>query len=455
MHQEYQWSTDWDRAIKSVEDLDRANITSWLDAQRPKGPGYTHLTLALASARYIDHHGPYLGHGTFNGGPILRGSSILDPAYQDLALLQTATYVVDLLHNPNYGPYLLLEMAPVSEPTLEASRQAFLESLAAGDQVLLAEHRLIGLLRQSGSEVAPLLTYAGLVQYTENEHRILIIHRSLQLLEDTNGWAVAEPILRAAVQYLASRPGVVVPKAPHWPDGSLGLIQSHDPVDRNTVMNAVESLIEAPFGTEPDRIRDFIVQKINPATLYEAINIAASEILCRTQFDAHAVTGVHCIMDLLQDPNTGLDTRNLAWLSGLSGSRIRRQKAGRSEWRTPLPVSTHRDTLDALAEILRHDADGLHAMQAAATYLVNGGDPTALTRVLMEVALTTAGPFDAIHNVKMLWGQLLETRRSRLPQESWRHLAAGARVVAQTAAVEHHHAEPILEMWAQMHPGTP
>jgi hypothetical protein len=319
----------------------------------------------------------------------------------------------------------------------------------------LAEHRLIGLLKQSKSELAPFLTYAGLLQYTENEHRILIIHRSLELLEDTDGWELAEPILRAAVQYLANRPGVLVPKAPRWPGVSLGIIHALDPVDGATVMDTAESLIQAPFGTEPDTIRDFIEQqKINPATLYEAIGIAASEILCRSQFDAHAVTGVHCIMDLLQDPNTGLETRNLAWLSGLSGSRIRRQKAMRSKWRTPLSVATHRVTLRALAELLKSDGDGLLAMQAAATYLVNGGDPTALTRVLMEVALTTAGPFDALHNVKMLWGQLQETRRSRLPEESWRHLAAGARVVAQTADEERHQAEPILEMWAQIHPTT-
>lgn len=65
--------------------------------------------------------------------------------------------------------------------------------------------------------------------------------------------------------------------------------------------------------------------------------------------------------------------------------------------------------------------------------LLAGVDATDIARTLIEVALTTAGPFDAIHNVKMLWGQLLETRRSRFPEFSWKHLAAGARVVAETA----------------------
>lgn len=76
---------------------------------------------------------------------------------------------------------------------------------------------------------------------------------------------------------------------------------------------------------------------------------------------------------------------------------------------------------------------GFYAMGAVGGMLLAGVDATDIARTLIVVALTTAGPFDAIHNVKMLWGQLLETRRSRFPEFSWKHLAAGARVVAETA----------------------
>lgn len=44
-------------------------------------------------------------------------------------------------------------------------------------------------------------------------------------------------------------------------------------------------------------------------------------------------------------------------------------------------------------------------------------------------------------------GQLLETQRSCYPELAWRHLAAGARVVAEVAAEDGAGAEPILAMW--------
>jgi hypothetical protein len=86
-------------------------------------------------------------------------------------------------------------------------------------------------------------------------------------------------------------------------------------------------------------------------------------------------------------------------------------------------------------------------MEAVGGALLAGADATEVTRALMEVALTHAGPFDAIHNVKMLWGQLLESRRSDYPELAWRHLAAGARVVAETAAVDPSGQDPIMTMW--------
>ncbi len=452
MHQEFPWPVDLDRSLKTVASLDRPDIVPWIKNQRHAAVSdvKTHLILALTSSRYIDHHGPYIGHGTFNGGPILRASLLLGPRYRDLALLQTATYVVDLLRNPNYGPYLLLAMDPVTESTPEASRSTFLAALQAGDQILLAEHRLVGLLSQPPDEVAQLLRHAGLLQYPENEHRLLMVHRSLQLLNDTDGWRFSEPILRAAAQYLASRPHVTPHDPLPWPSSHRGLVNPSEPVDRDVVLHAIDRLQAVAFGEEPALIRSLVEQNVNPSTLYESLSLAASDLLCRTHFDAHGVTGVHCIMDLLQDPTTLDRSRDLAWLSALSGSRIRRQKEGRSDWRIPLPPANHRVSLDEILDRLEHDKGGLHAMQAVATYLRNGGDPTAVTQLLIQFALTTAGPFDAIHNVKMLWGQWQETERSRLPEESWRHLAAGARILAETASTERGYAEPIVDMWHRL-----
>lgn len=92
-------------------------------------------------------------------------------------------------------------------------------------------------------------------------------------------------------------------------------------------------------------------------------------------------------------------------------------------------------------------------MRLTASLLLAGADPTTVARILMEAALTTSEPFDAIHNVKMLWGQLLETQRSQLPGFSWRHLAAGARVIAETASATRHQADGIMEAWKDL-PGA-
>ncbi len=457
MHQEYQWPRRLDAALKEIESLDRPDIAPWLRDQRQEhwSDATIHLRLALASSRYIDHHGPYIGHGTFNGGPMLRASTLLDQAYRDLALLQTTTYVVDLLQNPNYGPYLLMHMNPVLESTPEASKRAFLQSLEAGDQVLAAEHRMIGLLHQISAEVPDILRYASLLQYGENEHRLLMVHRSLQLVDDSAGWLFAEPILRAATQYLASRPSVIVPESPQWPQNTTGLISALDPIDAKAIYQAIDRLQNVSFGEEPAVIHDLIAQQMNPSSLYEALSLTASHILSQTHFDAHGVTGVHCLMDLLHDTHTPETIRDGAWVSVLSGSRIRRQKAIRGEWRKLPPVSGHPVSLDTIREVLSGHSDGLEAIQVIGNYLLAGGNPRALTQILMQYALTTAGPFDAIHNVKMLWGQLQETQRSRLPQESWRHLAAGARVIVETATSERREALPILDMWHQFHPIQP
>jgi hypothetical protein len=102
-----------------------------------------------------------------------------------------------------------------------------------------------------------------------------------------------------------------------------------------------------------------------------------------------------------------------------------------------------------------NDGSGLSAMDAAAGMLLAGAHAVDIARTLMEVALTQSGPFEAIHNVKMLWGQLLETQRSHYPELAWRHLAAGARVVAEVAAEDRARAEPIVSLWSHTHLSAP
>lgn len=440
MHHEFPWPDSIERELAQIEQLNVADTGEWLYQQKAEGrdDSAIHLVMALASARYVDHHGPFIGHGTFNGGPMLRASSVLTRPFRNLALLQTAAYVVDLLHQPNYGPYLLMDMTPVTEAAVEASRTQLRTSIESGEQALLAEHRLVGLLQtDSPTEVRRLLLEVALRQFHENEHRLLIVHRTSQLMDDTNGWVWAEPLFRAAVQYLASRPDVrqsEVPPIPLDADGRPG--------HASGVESAVEALLHADYGDEPRLLR-----AMAGLPRVEVIALTGAEMLCRSRFDAHAVTGIHCALDLLHDPTVDPHVQALAMEVALLGQRTRRQKERRSTWRSaPQPRPKGR-SLDEFRDIVANDASGLAAMDAVAGMLLAGGDATDITRTLMEVALTHSGPFEAIHNVKMLWGQLLETQRSRYPALAWRHLAAGARVVAEVAAEDGAGAEPILALW--------
>ncbi len=439
----YPWPSDIDRELHALESTPMTELGHWI-RQKKSHQQTIHLTLALASARWIDHHGPFIGHGTFNGGPILRAASILTPPYQNLALLQTASYVVDLLHHPNYGPYTLMAMDPLIPPLPKDPCQSLLESIESGENVLRAEHQLVGLLQiESMDVVLQLLLEAALRQFAENEHRLLIVHRAAQLMDDTEGWTWGEPLLRAAIQYLASRPH------PHVPDevsqlSALELSRSWFPETRD-IEFLVRALVDADYGTEPTLILAEANKGRGREPLGEAMSLAGAEILAQSDFDAHAVTGIHAVADLVRDPLLPHHLHALALGVMLLGSRTRRQKAQRSRWsraETPLPrKATPADVREAVAS----DASGDTAFGVVGAHIRDGADPTAVAATLTEIALMSAGPFEAIHNVKMLWGQLLETQRSHYPNLAWRHLAAGAATVARTANLDD--AAPILEVW--------
>ena len=440
MHREFPWPDSMARELEQIEQLEVPGVGEWLHGQHAGGrdDSAIHLVMALASARYVDHHGPFIGHGTFNGGPMLRAASILTRPFRNLALLQTAAYVVDLLHQPNYGPYLLMDMRPITESTVEASRTQLRTSIESGEQPFLAEHRLVGLLKtDSRTEVHRLLIEVALRQFHENEHRLLIVHRAAQLMEDSNGWTWAEPLFRAAVQYLASRPDVRQTEIPPVPLDMAGR-----PGHVSRIESAVEALVQADYGDEPRLLR-----AMTGLPRVEVVALTGAEMLRRSRFDAHAVTGIHCALDLLHDPTVDPHVQALAMEAALLGQRTRRQKERRSTWRSAPQPRPRGRTLDELRDIVANDGSGLTAMDAVAGMLLAGADATDIARTLMEVALTHAGPFEAIHNVKMLWGQLLETQRSRYPELAWRHLTAGARVVAEVAAQDGAGAEPILAMW--------
>ncbi len=435
LHKLLSWDNLTEKRLEQIEATDFSEVPglvrSWKN-DRLSLPD-VHLLLALASARWIDHRGPFVGHGTFNGGPILRASSILSPPFKMLALLQMIAYVFDLLRHPNYGPYLMLESFEVSEG-LSQTFSAFIPDLESGEQALLSQHRAAKLARQSLEQSRWLMLWAALRQYPENEHRLLIVQRAFELLDDSNGWAYREAFYRAAIQYLGSRPNVSIANKilAHWPGEDCP--EYTGSIDIPTTDSLCENLTWCEFGKEPEILIESSLQGASAETVKEAIALASSSMLHSSGYDAHAVTGIHCLLDLLGNKDCPSNIRHLGWAIGLSSSRTRRQKQDRRRWiRHDWKTEESRElVLEDVVDSVMHDPTGQDAALTTKQFLLSGGDPVPVARALMEIALRTSNPFDAIHNVKMLWGHLVLTQKSQWPQRSWIHLTASACVVAQS-----------------------
>ncbi len=448
VHREYRWPPDVGAELAAVEQLRMEQVGQWISEHEARGDGLErlYLLLALASSRYVDHHGPYIGHGTFNGGPMLRASSILLPTYRNLALRQTVAYVIELIDNPNYGPYLLMDMSPYRPEHPSNPDREFLEALESGNQPLRTEHRLVAMLQDMGVQrVRTILTEAGLRQFRDNEHRLLIVHRAAQFLDDVCGWdSWGEPILRPSIQYLAT-----APKPALLNPGALSHVQATQGLANvDVVAKAVDRLISVPYGDEPEILREMAQRQISGINLYEAVSLTGSRLLAQSGFDAHAVTGIHCVLDILKSSE---DPRlvGLAWSVALSGQRTRRQKERRNDWRRLPDADATVENLDDFVHVIRNDPSGLRAFARTAGALQSGTSAQMVARTLMEVSLTTSDPFTAIHNVKMIWGQLIETQRSECSELAWMHLAAGAVAVAQSVAENATQPIPVVDLWKE------
>jgi len=158
--------------------------------------------------------------------------------------------------------------------------------------------------------------------FHENEHRLFIVHRAAQLMDDTKGWTWAEPLFRAAVQYLVSRPDIRQSEITRalWDTTERA-------VHASIIESAVETRIQRDYGDEPRLSRTM-------ASLprAEVISLTGAEMLRRSGFDSNAVTGTCGVPDLLQDPTVEPQVHALAMDAALLGPRTFRQQSCRSGW---------------------------------------------------------------------------------------------------------------------------
>jgi hypothetical protein len=441
-----------------------------------------YLTLALASAKWIDHHGPWIGHGTLNMAPMIEAAKLLDERYKRLGLLQATVYVLELFRNKNYGPYLMPATEGVMRETAEETQQELFEYVADGTYPLLSENLFIGLYRQSGGDVRVPLLQLGLQEYGRNEHKLLIVLRTLDLLDQGDNWKYGENLLRPAVQYLAA-----MPKAPlawqqiqaAWNTYGLDAV-AHEfslagEVDEAKVADLLERLLTCEAGSEADLLAEELVNGTNVRTLYETIAQISAVLLMRNPHnEEHIVTGILCTLDMMRDERLPANMRLTALLAALASARTRDSKNVRAEWvEVPgLGASTSEGTeitaaelrsdsnmnvladanvsdeawLEQIEKSCEEDASGDTATRLAAHYITAGRDVTKLAQHLMQIVLRTQGPFMAIHLVKMIWGQWKETQFSTSPNR-WVHLASAARFAARTIEGGRKGAERVVKQW--------
>jgi hypothetical protein len=425
-----------------------------------------YLALALSSARWIDHRGPFIGHGTLNMAPVLAASQMLDERYQKLGLLQATVYVLDLFRNPNYGPYIMPVTEGVMRETADATRKELLERVPSGSHAHLSENLFVGLYRQTNGDVRVPLLQLGLQEYPHNEHKLLIVLRTLDLLDRGDNWKYGESLLRSAVQYLAALPKLPEPWQHVQNAVQTNGLETADRefklegrVDDQQVTELLAELLACEAGQEADLLARELAAGTNTRTLYEVIAQLSAVMLMKAPYnEEHTVTGILCTLDMMRDEHLPAELRLTSMLMALASDRTRYFKSVRDTWlemvevpAVPTVELSDDEILDQIEKACQEDETGDTATQLSAQYVIAGRDLHKLAQRLMQLVLTTQGPFMAIHLVKMIWGQLKETELST-SDTRWVHLASAARFAARTFQRGSKNAERIVKQWQQVCP---
>ncbi|HEU4965011.1 MAG TPA: hypothetical protein VFV52_14290 [Bacilli bacterium] len=494
MYQAVRFEESIERYLEKIGATEPTEAARLLDEL--KGDGLSdetiYLLFALASARWIDHHGPYIGHGTLNMGPLIRAAELVDRSHKRLSLLQAAVYVLELLRNPNYGPYLQVQTDGVWHDTVEETQDAMLAHTTPGKFQYRTENLFIGLYRQIGQEVRWPLLRMGLLEYGHNEHKLLIVHRTLQLLDMGDHWNYGETLLRPAVQYLAAPPKY--PQAWEIVETALEKYELSSPaileqikwesdVDNALASNLLQELFACEAGAEADLTARWLREGVNVPTIAEAIGLLSGLMLIRSHDnEEHIVTGIHCILELVANKQAPQELRLHALLVALQSDRTRSFKSVRGKMRElPFPLfgqeeqstvsrqiqdagnkapdSQEAVSLSAIRSAIEEDETGHRAMSLVARYLRSQADTPArsssvreqesldaLASELIAASLSNDGPFMAIHAAKMIWGQWLLTQNSTHP-DRWLHFGSAASLLARNYQGGIKSAARVLQQW--------
>lgn len=443
-HTPVSFGDDIDKILEVIESADQTESHALLTNLKKACRTDTDIVtvLAMSSAKWIDHSGPYIGHGILNADPTLRSVEMMGNK-GDLALLQMTMYVTELLRHPNYGPYVMQKINGIGGSSGKEISTEFSKAIRSGSNRYLSEKLLSGLYSSAGKGIRDYILYEALMQYGENEHRLLLPYHTLKLLDRESNWDHAVSLLRPSVQYLASHPDIS-----HGVKAQqLSKLVSFDEItdrgnsfDQENAYDLTRMLLNSILGNEMTILADYS-KTSSLQDMYEAIALTSTILLLNSDLEQHSVTGKHCILSMIKDKKLSERIRTVALLSALEGPRARRIKAYiiRSlDAYLKIPeikdVGTEEDLLTRIeSEVMKGQQET--AFKLAASYVRSGMDTDKLTAELLSLCFRTEGPFESMHTSKMLVGMRDVTISSKSDMK-WLHLAAASRFVAEMAKKE-------------------
>ncbi len=410
--------------------------------------------LALATAKWIDHSGPYIGHGILNADPILRSIGLMNGENKGLPLLQMTMYVTDLLRDQNYGPYVMMGISSISHDSRDETSAEFSKAVRSGSSRYLAEKLLSGLHSVSGKGIREDILYEALMQYGQNEHRLLLPFHTLRLLDRDKSWKNAVAYLRPSVQYLSSNPDTSHGAKAEQLSKLLEfgeIMDKGDSFDQESSYDLTRMLLNSVVGNEMTAMVDYS-KTSSLADYFEAIALSSTILLLNSDLEQHSVTGKHCTLSIMRDRSASERVRKLALLSSMEGPRARRIKAyilkSLDAYMKVPEVPTFKDEEEHLDKIEAEIARGQQesAFRLAGSYVRSGFPIDGLARRLLSICFRTEGPFESLHTSKMIVGMRDITVDSKSDMR-WIHLAASARFIAGMVKKEKAAAKKVMEKY--------
>lgn len=444
LHLPVSFGKNTDQLLAMIEGSDPSQSYDLLANLKNLGKSESEIVslLALSSAKWIDHSGPYIGHGILNANPTLRSIELMAGDDADLPLLQMSMYVSELMRHPNYGPYEMQQIEGIEGDSETETAADLSKAIRSGSSRYMAEKLFTGLYSQAGRSTGEYLLYEALMQYGENEHRLLLPYHTIKLLE-RNNWENAVTCLRPTVQYLSANPdishGVKAEQLSKTVDFGE-IISRGDAFDQENSYDLTRMLLNSVLGNEMIVLADY-AKRSTLQDMYEAIALSSTILLLNSGLEQHSVTGKHCILSMIKDRDLPDRIKKIALLSSLEGPRARRIKAYilkslDAYMKVPdIPeTASEEDLLSRLeGEILKGQQE--NAFKLSGSYVRSGYSTDRLAKALLSICFRTESPFESLHTSKMLVGMRDVTVSSESDMK-WIHLAAASRFVAEMVKKE-------------------